>query len=171
MKFKSIAMLSLPAIFLAGTFGSLQVQAQDNDHKKGHRYEQGNKGEHSERMLKRLSKKLDLTEQQQTDLKALFDNKKEASEGKHASRQALHDAVRNLDPSAADYASKLAQVKQQAGLAAQNKIDNMMEMRQSLQSILTPEQFTKMQAFKEKRSEHGKRGKHGKRGENSEQNG
>ena len=169
MKFKSIAMLSLPAIFLAGTFTSLQVQAQDNDQKKGHRYEQGNKGQHSERMLKRLSKKLDLTEQQQTDLKALFDSKKDASEGKRESRQALHEAVRNLDPNAADYAAKLAQVKQQAGLAAQNKIDSMMEMRQGLQKILTPEQFTKMQTLKNKRGEHGKRGKHGKGGEQSEQ--
>ncbi len=158
MKMKRIAVLSIPALILATTFTTLQAQA--NDSKQGHRYEQGHKGGNSEKMLKRMAKKLNLTEQQQTDLKALYDSKKETREQKRESRKSLHDSIRNLDPKAADYATRLNEVKQQAGLAAQTKIDDMMQMRTQMQAILTPEQYAQMKEMKEKRGKRGKRGKH-----------
>ena len=100
-----------------------------------------------------MTEKLALTEQQQIDIKALFEKQKIASDAGKDSRRALHEALRNLDVNAADYDQQLTAIKEQAGLKAQGKIDNMMAMKRGMAAILTPEQLEKMQQMKMKKSE------------------
>ncbi|MEH6444939.1 MAG: Spy/CpxP family protein refolding chaperone [Oceanospirillaceae bacterium] len=164
MRIKNIVLLAIPAFVLATSFSAVQAQEKksgysENGHcqytdtnEAGQHGKNGKRGHNSDRKLAKLTKKLNLTDDQQSQLKVLFSEQKESRMAKSAQRKALHQSIRDLDVNAADYSTKLATVKQQAGLAAQSKIDSIMSMRQKMQVILTAEQLDKMQEM------HGDRG-------------
>ncbi|MFT5706979.1 MAG: Spy/CpxP family protein refolding chaperone [Oceanospirillaceae bacterium] len=154
MRIKNIALIAIPAFILATSFSAVQAQEKKSGYGKNNHCQhtdvneaskKGERGNNPERKLAKLTKKLNLTDDQQSKLKTLFSQQQEIRKAKSAQRTALHQSIRDLDTNAADYSSKLADVKQQAGLAAQGKIDSMMSMRQKMQDILTADQLKKMQ--------------------------
>ena len=152
MKTKIIALLAIPALIAISTFSLAQSDQEQSGWDKKHSADGQYKNHHGRRnpqqMLKKMTEKLALTEQQQIDIKALFEKQKMASDAGKDSRKALHEALRNLDVNAADYDQQLTAIKEQAGLKAQGKIDNMMAIKRGLAAILTPEQLEKMQQMK-----------------------
>jgi len=160
MKNKTIALLAVPALIAISTFSIANSDSKEgyqNNHEQGEK--RGKRGyRNPERMLEKLTEKLGLSEQQQTDIKALFAKQKTVRDAGKDSRKALHDAVRNLDINAADYADQLAKVKAQAGLSAETKIANKMAMKQAMADILTPEQLKQLEEISMKKGK-GK-GKH-----------
>ena len=166
MKTKNFALLiAVPTLMAISTFSLAHSDSHKEDDFKKHgssEYRGKHGARNPERMLKKMTKALDLTEQQQTELKAAFESQKSVMDANKESRKSLHDAIRKLDVNAADYSAQLATVKAQAGLAAQTKIDNLMSMKQQLAKILTSEQLEKLEEMKMKKGqEKGKRkGKH-----------
>lgn len=161
---KTIAIITIPALLLMSSF-SVANSHSNPEHSwgKNKHSEDGHTNKNSAKSyakrLNKISKELDLNQDQQVQLKALFDAQQATKTAAIAKRRALHKSIRTLDPKAADYAKNLAAVKQQVGLQAESKIDNMMGMRASLQQILSAEQYEKMQQLKGKHSKRNKRNK------------
>lgn len=155
MKTKTIALLAIPTLIAISTLSLAHSDNGQSGWGKKHsgegQYKNHGDQRNSQLMLKKMTEKLALTEQQQTDIKALLEKQKMASDVGKDSRQALHEALRNLDVKAADYDQQLTAIKEQAGLKAQGKIDNMMAMKRGMAAILTPEQLAKMQQMKMKK--------------------
>jgi len=143
MKNKTIALIAVPTLIAISTFSLANTEDKEGcESKQEYSEKRDNRGTRSpDRMLEKLTEKLTLSEQQQTAVKSLFEKQQAVFGSGKESRTALHDAVRNLDINAADYAEQLAKVKEQAGLRAQNKIDNLMAIKQGMAQILTPEQL------------------------------
>lgn len=143
MKTKTIALLSAPLLVAGLTAGIALADSGERDCK-GKRH-----GDRSEHMIERMSKKLDLNEQQQQQLKEGFEEKRELmSDGREAMKQ-LHEKIRNLDPSAASFDSDLAALKGQAATLASERVENMVKSRQQLAEILTSEQLAKLDEIRE----------------------
>jgi len=149
MKNKTIALIAVPALIAISTFSLANSESKEGcDNKQENSEKRANHGTRNpERMLEKLTEKLTLSEQQQTAVKSLFEKQQSVFSAGKESRTALHDAVRNLDINAADYAEQLVKVKEQAGLRAQNKIDNLMAIKQGMAQILTPEQLKQFEAL------------------------
>ena len=153
LQHRTIALMAIPSMLLIGAFNVAHADnTQPGNWQKSEHYAE-NRGDNHRTMratkkLNILSKKLALTAQQQTKIKALFQAQRTDHKAAAKNRKSLHQAIRNLDPNAGDYAQKLAQVKQQAGLAASQKIDDMLAMQQSMKKILTAEQLLKMQELR-----------------------
>lgn len=162
MNKKTFAFITIPALILASTISI--AHARDNN--QGYdEYASHSEGKHqgkfskkkAEKKLKYLTKKLALSDQQVADIKALFAEQQSGREATMEKRKALHTAIRELDPNAADYTSALAKVKSEASLAAQDRIDNMVTAKQKISAILTPEQLKK---FEEMKSKFGEKRRH-----------
>lgn len=161
MKNQTIAYITLPALLLMSSLSIVNVNADTNNLAEGEESSEGKQhrgqkhARKSQKKFAMLTEKLELSESQQTQIKALFEAQQAARQSSGNGRKALHQAIRNLDVNAADYTEKLAAIKQQAGLAAGGKIDAMMAMQQSMQKILSAEQFEKLQTLKsDKRGQH-----------------
>ncbi len=153
LKRRTIALMTIPTMLLIGAFNVAHAaNTQPGNWQQSKHYAENRGGSHhamrASKKLNILSKKLALTAQQQAQIKVLFQAQRTAHKAAAGDQQPLHQALRNLDPKAADYAQKLAQVKQQAGLAASQKIDDMLAMQQSMKKILTAEQLLKMQEMR-----------------------
>jgi Spy/CpxP family protein refolding chaperone len=157
---KTIALLTLPALLLTSSLSFASSDSSNGHSWGGGKYsEEGghkNSAKYAAKKLKKMSKKLDLSKDQEAQLKTLFEARQVMRESGMQARKTLHESIRNLDPKAADYTTKLAAVKQQAGAQAQSKIDSMMSMRASLQEILSADQYQKMQEMMDKRSKKNK---------------
>ncbi|MCJ8299548.1 MAG: Spy/CpxP family protein refolding chaperone [Pseudomonadales bacterium] len=159
-----ITFIAAPAMLLLSTLSTANSEEQNQQGFSGEQQSEfgrrdNQRGPDMEQKLQMLTKKLSLTTDQQTQIKALFEKQQETRKASGEQRQALHQAIRNLDVNAADYAEKLAAVKQQAGLSAGNKIQQMMSTRQAMQEILTPEQQELMKQMKgEKRGKRDRQG-------------
>ncbi len=154
MKNKAIAFLAIPTMALLSSFNFANADDTSTiktDGAKQHSEKGGkHRGPSIEKKVQRLTKVLELSEAQQTQITALFEKQKAAHKAGAEQRKSLHDAIRAIDVNAADYTAKLAQVKQQAGLEAQNKVEKMLTAKQEMQKILTPEQFSKFEEIKAK---------------------
>ncbi len=153
LQHRTTALMAILTMLLIGAFNVAHADnTQPGNWQKSEHYAENRGGSHhAMKATKRhniLSKKLALTAQQQTQIKALFQAQRTAHKAAAGIRKPLHQAIRNLDPKADDYAQKLVQVKQQAGLAASQKIDDMLAMQQSMKKILTAEQLLKMQELR-----------------------
>lgn len=154
MKKKTIALFAVPAFILASTVGITQVANASGFSGDCERSEHRGKKHHDGKRLERLAKKLDLSDVQQTQMKALFEQQKASREGKSDERKAIHQALRDLDVNAADFDTKLAAVKEKAKLQAVSRIDSKVFMKQKMSEILTAEQLVKLQEMQDKRSKH-----------------
>ena len=110
-----------------------------------------------ERMLERIADRLDLSEQQQTDIRASFG--KDADE-MNTLRQQMNDnrmALFALDPRSPDFIAKHGELA--AGQAA--LMQQMMQLRASrkaeIASLLTEDQYTDWREMREKFGRHGRR--------------
>ncbi|EPJ49884.1 MAG: hypothetical protein OFPI_22030 [Osedax symbiont Rs2] len=158
-----IAFIAVPAMLLLSTASNANSEEQNQpgfttQEQPEFSRRNNQRGPNMEQKLQMLTEKLSLTSAQQAEIKALFEKQQQTREASGEQRKALHQSIRDLDANAPDYAQKLAAVKQQAGLSAGNKIQQMISTRQAMQKILTPEQQELMKQMRgEKR---GKRGSH-----------
>ncbi len=165
MKIKKITMLAIPVLILTTTFTVLHAKEEghkfnnnNNNNNNGLFKHQGmgkhfaGKSRHNAAgKLDFLTEKLALNPAQESQLKELFAKGPSSKSQLFSQRKDLHQAIRDLDVSSADYPTELAALKQQAAVIAHSKIDSMLTMRQSIQAILTPEQYQKMQEMRSNR--------------------
>ncbi|MDZ7925072.1 MAG: Spy/CpxP family protein refolding chaperone [Marinagarivorans sp.] len=100
--------------------------------------------------LKHMSKTLELTEQQETQIKALFD---EAHAERKANKPEKTANLAQLDPNAADYSTQVAALAEQRAEQAKQGVLARAELQQKINAILTPEQQHKMLEMKAKRKD------------------
>lgn len=142
--------------FLTAAAFSFGVPAFAGDNcdgdKKAKHFEHG--GKHFSRdhknPLKHMSKKLDLTEQQETQIKALFDEQRAERKANKPEKAAN---LAQLDPNAADYSTQVAALANQRAEQAKQGVLARAELQQKINAILTPEQQQKMLEMKAKRKD------------------
>lgn len=129
------------------TTSGLVMAFPDGDHgPRGHH----KGGFHKEHMFERLADELDLTEGQMAQLEA---NREAGKETRKADREAMrevHKQLREALESGADQAA-LDSLGAKLGQLEVNKFQRMHEQRVQFESILTPEQKTKLEELKAKR--------------------
>ncbi len=153
MKIKKIVLIAIPALILATSFSALHADEDGDKFNHNGPFNHQGMGKHfagkfqhnAAGKLDLLKKKLALNPAQESKLKKLFAESTSSKSQLFSQRKDLHQAIRDIDVSNADYPTKLAALKQQATVIAHSKIDTMLTMRQSIQAILTPEQYQKMQ--------------------------
>ena len=158
MKKLTIALCTLP-LLLVGTAVIADMKHEgfskcDRDGKM-EKYAQKDRSKY---MVKKMSKKLGLSDTQQEEVQKLFSSKHEQRQAIHTQMRTLHKATRDLDPSAADYDQKLAQTKKAAADMAVSKVEQHVNMKTEMAKILTAEQMSKFEEMRG-RFEEG-RGKH-----------
>ncbi len=157
MKKLTIALLTLPVLAL-GT--SVIAGMQPEGFSKCDRSAKMHKSDHNERadhMLKKMSKQLELSETQEEEMRNLFSKKQDQRQEMHAQMRNLHETTRNLDPSASDYATRLADTKKAAAELAVSKVDQHVSMQTEMAKILTPDQINKLDKMRDGfGKEHGK---------------
>ena len=94
--------------------------------------------------IERMIETLDLTDDQITQVEALMSSRKEARGSKKENRAQIKELI---DQGLVDQAAELAATH------ARENIYDMVEFKNSLNAILTPEQITKMEENKQKRKE------------------
>ncbi len=146
-------MIVLTALTLAGTASGLALAHGKDD---GDRHER-----HQEKRLERMAKALELTDEQQAQVKELMAEPSDRKGDRDAQRE-LHRQIRDLDTSAADYDTRLDGLIQQAQQQLDENIRARQAKRIAMEEILTDEQETKMAEMMQKRME--KMEKHGRRG-------
>ncbi len=162
MKIKKIAMFAIPALILTTTFTVLHAKEEGQkfnnsgpfNHQGMGKNFAGKSRHNATEKLEFLTEKLALNPAQESQLKELFAKGPSSKSQLFSQRKNLHQAIRDLDASSADYSTELAALKQQAAVIAHSKIDSMLTMRQSIQAILTPEQYQKMQEMRSNRDGH-----------------
>lgn len=159
MKTRLIALISVPVLLTAATLSFAEKPFEgkrcDSDRKgmMEHRGE-GRHGMDAEKRLEMLSRKLDLSDSQKAELKTAFAERESAHQTHRDEMRSLHEQLRTLDPAAADYANKVADLKQKASTLAGEKIDMKLAMQSDLDRVLTAEQkqtFAQMKERMEKR--------------------
>jgi Spy/CpxP family protein refolding chaperone len=161
---------------LASTLGlgAAAVQADNTTSENGKGYSKQDGGKHhgkrggkrgGGKMMKRMAKKLNLTEAQQTQIKTFREAQKEQHQSLRTEKQALRTEMKALDTTSADYQSQVAVIAdKKANLDRQGFIQRS-SARQQFESVLTAEQRVTLKEMKESRKNRGgKRGgkRHGK---------
>lgn len=118
---------------------SLHHNMEGKGYKHGHH---GNKGGH-ERLLKRMTKQLDLSETQVAAIKALHEQTK-SDKPKHARK----DGIMQLDPGAADYTAKVAEIAAAKAANVEQMIIARGKLHAQVFAVLTPEQQEKAKQLK-----------------------
>ncbi|WP_372739933.1 Spy/CpxP family protein refolding chaperone [Neptunomonas sp.] len=167
MKKLTIALISLPILLAAAASyaGMQHSEGYGKCDRDGGMYKH-DRNSNKNRMIERMSEKLDLSETQQQDLQQLFESKQAQRQEMHKQMRSLHQATRNLDPSAADYDQRLSEAKQAATELAVNKIDQKVDMKAAMANILTADQLSKMEKMRDGSGSGKEHGKH--RGEGYE---
>ena len=127
----------------------------------GHGFQDGQgqgRGQDHARMMDHMAKALELTAEQQTQVKALMEGMHTAEQARHAKRDELR---KQLDAATANGQFDETRVRAIANEQAQLMADSLVEherMKSKIFAILTPEQRTKAEAL---HKQHG--GGHGRR--------
>jgi Spy/CpxP family protein refolding chaperone len=157
MRTKFIAGITA-AVITASGLGLTLAHATDGENHKERRMEH---------RVEHLTKELNLTTQQQADLKSQLLSQHE--DQKHHSRKAVFKQLMQLDPNAADYQTQLDSLVLEAQEQTKNMIMEKAEAQEKLFEILTPEQEKSFIALKNEMGEKmSKRYSEGKRGHHSE---
>jgi Spy/CpxP family protein refolding chaperone len=108
-------------------------------------------------MMDHIAKALDLTAEQQTQVKALFEGMHAAEEARHTKRD---DLRKQLEAATANGQFDETKVRTIANEQAQLMADSMVEherMKSKIYAILTPEQRTKAEEMHKRGGPHGRR--------------
>ena len=108
-------------------------------------------GAMSERMLGRMSDKLDLTEEQQEQIKGIMETSQETREAARETMQENRQALRDLDPAAADYDAKVAEYAEVLASMKKEAILERADIRKQIDAVLTEEQQEKLAEFQDSR--------------------
>ncbi|RVU84520.1 hypothetical protein EOL70_09665 [Leucothrix sargassi] len=172
---KSTVLVALLASTLA--LGASAVNAQETTEaagdKKGYsKHKDGKKGgkhhgkRHGKRHggkghgMKRIAKKLELTEAQIAELKTLREEQKAVSEPLREQMKEIRAEMKALDTTSADYDSQVAAIADKKATVDRQRFIQRSAARQKFEAVLTAEQLTKLKEMKENRK--GKRGGKGK---------
>lgn len=117
-----------------------------------------------EQRFERLADKLELTEEQQSELKALFDERRDAMQERHEERKDRGDkpmGLGALDPTSDSFSADVEKLIADTQARIADRIHEQAEMKQKVSEILTPEQFEEWQKMAPKGGDHGDRGRPG----------
>lgn len=158
MKKAIITLITIPAIaFGAAALADMKGHGGPfGDKDKSERCDR-EKGDRGERMLKRMSKKLDLTDEQKVAVGKLMEEKRDQKVASKDKMVELHKAIRDLDPTADNYTQQLNKAKQTAADMAMQRVDSKASMKAEMQKILTGEQLAKLDEMMEKMEKRHKR--------------
>lgn len=95
------------------------------------------------KMLKRMTKNLQLTPEQQTKMEAIFDSTLPNRQAMRAQKQAIHTAIKNELKAGADV-EKIKGILKQAKNKHEGKLDLMVDKMAQVHALLTPEQRQKL---------------------------
>ncbi|BBB28173.1 Spy/CpxP family protein refolding chaperone [Neptunomonas japonica] len=144
MKKLTIALLTLPVLLVGTTvIAGMQHEGFSKCDRDG-KMEKYDQKDRSKYMVKKMSKKLGLSDTQQEEVQKLFSSKHEQRQKMHTQMRTLHQATRDLDPNAADYDQQLAKTKTTAADMAVNKVEQQVNMKTEMAKILTEEQMSKL---------------------------
>ena len=122
------------------------------------------RSEYMEKRLERMTEHLNLTAEQQEQVKAAMAGKGDKMRDQMQSRRDIRQQLMQLDPSAPDYQAKLDSLILKAQEQTKVMMQAKAEQKQKLFEILTPEQekafMTMQEERREKMSEHYREGKH-----------
>ena len=165
---------------LASTLGlgAAAVHADDNATQNGKGYEKHQNGKHGGKhgkrggrdgggkMMGRMIKKLELTEDQQAQLKSFQEAQKTQRDALRTQKKAIRDEMKALDKTSADYQNQVAVIADKKANIDRQSFIQRSAAQQQFESILTVEQRAKLKEMKENRKGKGKRGgkRDGKRG-------
>ena len=153
MKTKTLLASTLLTGLIA--FGAVSHAGPGYGHKGGYeKYSQMTEAEKSERMEKRLNrmaKKLDLSDEQKTQMRSLKQNRRNEIKPLRNEQRAIRKEIRQLDPNASDYAAKLADAANRQAEITRQMIIAKGNQRQQMATILTPEQLAKKKEMRAKR--------------------
>lgn len=165
---------SILVTLLASTLGlgaaAVQADNTTSDNGKGYSKHEGGKhfgkrgGKRGGMMMKRMAKKLNLTEEQQAQIKTFREAQKEQHQALRTEQKAIRDEMKALDTSSADYQNQVAAIADKKANLDRKSFIQRSEARQQFESVLTVEQRATLKEMKEKRQNRGgKRG--GRRGQ------
>ncbi|KEA63572.1 hypothetical protein ADIMK_2351 [Marinobacterium lacunae] len=100
------------------------------------------KGEYRQ---ERFAQALNLTEEQQAQMKQLWEQHREERQGMRGERQGYMGAMRSLDPNSETFQADVDKLIADAQARVAERIQDHAEMKQEMSKILTPEQQAKMQ--------------------------
>lgn len=156
---------------LASTLGlgAAAAHADDKDSgKRGHGYSKHEGGKHHGKrggrhhsgghMMKRMAKKLGLTEAQQAEIKTLREAQKDTHKALREEMKALHVEMTALDSTSATYDSQVVVLADKKADLERKKFIQRSDARQKFEAVLTEEQRATLKTMKEERkNRHGKR--------------
>lgn len=153
MKTKIIVASTLMTGLLA--FASISNAGPGFGHKGGYeKYSQmseAEKAEHMEKRLNRMAKKLNLSDEQKTQMRALKQNRRNEIKPLRNEQRAIRKEIRQLDTNASDYQAKLADAANRQAEITRQMIIAKGNQRQQMATILTPEQLAKKKEMRAKR--------------------
>ena len=163
---------TLLVTLLASTLAlGASVSHSGESNEKRHGYSQNEAGKHHKKggkhhggSMKRIAKKLELTEAQQAELKTLREQQKANASSLREQMKAVRTATKALDTSSADYDSQVAAIADQKANLSRQIFIQRSQARQQFQAVLTAEQLTKLKEMKGKRGKKGHGKGHGNRG-------
>ncbi len=98
---------------------------------------------HMEKRLTRMAAKLELSDEQKTQVQAFRQNSRNEIKPLRNEKRALRQEIRQLDPKAADYEEKLADAANRQAELTRQMIVAKGTQRMQMATILTPEQLAK----------------------------
>lgn len=168
---KSLALIgsTLAALTLSAVVSAHQSERGEGYHRFGGTPEQRQEmmEKHTERRMDKMTRYLELTDEQVTQLKALFELHN-AGKAEGTSPKALHQTMRELDPADSDYQNKVNELIGSAQKQMAERMQARATMRQQIYQLLTPEQRSKLEQMEAKRHSMGGKGSMGKHGSHPE---
>ncbi|UZE96666.1 Spy/CpxP family protein refolding chaperone [Alkalimarinus alittae] len=143
--------LVVPTIIAAGLFTIGTANAESgwfgkDKHECSEKYE---------KKMERLSDKLDMTDEQETQLKAILTRAKEDGKTNKMARRGMRQEMLSITPDDPEYHAKAEKHADAAAAQLKTKILKSAEVRKEIYAILTDEQKQKMQRMMEKRMKKG----------------
>jgi len=160
-KFMKSVLVMVPAVALVGSMSTSAMA--DNDgwgkHKDGKNCDHGDRGHKEgkrggkmggERMLKKMSSKLDLTDAQQVEMQELFDKQGSIKEGHQAANGAMYDELAKLAVGSDAYNAQVDKIAESHASMMAAGMKARAQMQADILNILNDEQKTEYQEMMEK---------------------
>lgn len=142
--------LFLPLSGIVAVIGMASTAAAfDGGCERGHRFEGGRHGN----VIERMKDELNLNDDQASQIRAIIRENREARKEQRQDRRAMRMAMRQLDPSSADYMQQVDKLAQQQAEAVKEKIKAHARVRKEIHAVLTPEQREKARQLRQQRME------------------
>lgn len=124
-----------------------------NSYADGKRCHQGGKQMKSERFVERMQKKLDLSDEQTSQIKQLMSSQQESRQEHHENMRSIRTSMRALDPNAPDYQANVDKLVDQAAKNTAEMMRLKADKQKKMAEILTPEQQEKAKEMQKRFAE------------------